>query len=56
MIFFDRYGRQQEKCNFFGKCVFKGGSSTTVNNTTTYTPTEYELQLQKAQADIVNIG
>lgn len=28
----------------------KGGSSTTVNNTTTYTPTEYELQLQKAQA------
>ena len=51
MIFFDRYGRQQEKCNFFGKCVFKGGSSTTVNNTTTYTPTEYELQLQKAQAD-----
>ena len=28
----------------------KGGSSTTVNNSTTYTPTEYELQLQKAQA------
>lgn len=28
----------------------KGGSSTTVNNTSTYTPTEYELQLQKAQA------
>lgn len=52
MIFFDRYGRQQERCNFLGRCVFKGGgSSTTVNNTTTYTPTEYELQLQKAQAD-----
>lgn len=29
----------------------KGGGSTTVNNTTTYTPTEYELQLQKSQAD-----
>lgn len=35
-----------------GRCVhFKGGSSTTVNNTSTYTPTEYELQLQKAQAN-----
>lgn len=30
---------------------FKGGSSTTVNNTSTYTPSEYELQLQKAQAN-----
>ncbi len=26
------------------------GGSTTVNNTSTYTPSEYELQLQKAQA------
>lgn len=33
-------------------CHFKGGGgSTTVNNTSTYTPTEYELQLQKAQAN-----
>lgn len=30
-------------------CRFKGG--TTVTNTSTYTPTEYELQLQKAQAN-----
>lgn len=36
--------------HFFKRCHFKGGSSTTVNNTSTYTPTEYELQLQKAQA------
>lgn len=36
---------------YFRHCHFKGGSSTTVNNTSTYTPTEYELQLQKAQAD-----
>lgn len=32
--------------------LFKGG--TTVNNTSTYTPTEYELQLQKVQADLAN--
>lgn len=51
MIFFDRYGRQQENYRCLGRCVFKGGSSTTVNNTTTYTPTEYELQLQRAQAN-----
>ena len=31
-----------------------GGGGTTVNNTSTYTPTEYELQLQKAQADYAN--
>jgi len=30
-------------------CRFKGGS--TVNNVSTYTPTEYELQLQRAQAN-----
>lgn len=28
-----------------------GGGGTTVNNTSTYTPSEYELQLQKQQAD-----
>lgn len=33
----------------FKHCRFKGG--TTVTNTSTYTPTEYELQLQKAQAN-----
>lgn len=32
--------------------LFKGG--TTVNNTSTYTPTEYELELQKIQADYAN--
>ena len=32
--------------------LFKG--STTVTNTSTYTPTEYELQLQKIQADYAN--
>ena len=31
-----------------------GGGDTVVNNTTTYTPTEYELQLQKAEADYAN--
>ena len=39
------------KRRYFHRCRFKGGGSTTVNNTSTYTPTEYELQLQKAQAD-----
>lgn len=52
MEFLDRYGRWQTKLNGMSRmCRFKGGSSTTVNNTSTYTPTEYELQLQKAQAD-----
>ena len=52
MIFLDRYGRwENSERRLLGRCCFKGGSSTTVNNTTTYTPTEYELQLQKAQAD-----
>ena len=32
--------------------MFKGG--TTVTNTSTYTPTEYELQLQKAQSEYAN--
>ena len=52
----DRYGREYEK-SFLRLCRlahFKGGGSTTVNNTSTYTPTEYELQLQKAQADYAN--
>ena len=31
-----------------------GGGGTTVNNTSTYTPTAYELQLQKAQSDYAN--
>ena len=31
-----------------------GGSSTTVQNSSTYTPTEYELQLQKAQSEYAN--
>ena len=39
---------------YFRHCRFKGGGSTTVNNTSTYTPTEYELQLQKAQAQYAN--
>lgn len=36
---------------YFRHCRFKGGSSTTVNNTSTYTPTEYELEMQKQEAD-----
>lgn len=39
---------------YFRRCRFKGGGSTTVNNTSTYTPSEYELELQKAQADYAN--
>lgn len=31
-----------------------GGGGTTVNNTSSYTPSEYELQLQKAQANYAN--
>ena len=34
--------------------LFGGGSDTTVNNTSTYTPTEYELELQKAQSQYAN--
>lgn len=50
-IFIDRYGREVDR-KYFRHCYFKGGGgSTTVNNTSTYTPTEYELQLQKQQAD-----
>ena len=45
----DRYGRPVPDKKYFGHCWFKGG--TTVNNSSTYTPTEYERQLQKAQAD-----
>lgn len=32
--------------------LFKGG--TTVTNTSTYTPTQYEIELQKAQANLAN--
>lgn len=35
--------------NAFNLQMFKGG--TTVTNTSTYTPTEYEIQLQKAQSE-----
>lgn len=38
----------------FNLQLFGGGSSTTVQNTSTYTPSAYELQLQKAQADYSN--
>ena len=53
MVSYDNYLRPMEdglKQKYFRHCHFKGGG-TTVNNTSTYTPTEYELQLQKAQAD-----
>ena len=52
MVSYDNYLRPIEdglKKEYFRHCRFKGG--TTVQNTSTYTPTEYELQLQKAQAD-----
>ena len=32
---------------YFRHCRFKGGGSTTVNNTSTYTPTDYELEMQR---------
>ena len=48
---YDAYGREVVD---LGRCRFKGGGSTTVNNTSSYDPTEYELQLQKAQADYSN--
>ena len=54
-IIYDNYLRPvdiETKKRYFRHCHFKGG--TTVNNTSTYTPTEYELQLQKAQADYAN--
>lgn len=51
----DRYGREYntDEWPYSKHCYFKGGS-TTVTNTSTYTPSEYELQLQKAQADYAN--
>jgi hypothetical protein len=50
---YDRYGRDISYADikYFKHCRFKGGGSTTVNNTSTYTPSAYELQLQKAQAN-----
>lgn len=54
-LVYDNYLRPMEadvKQKYFHHARFKGG--TTVNNTSTYTPTEYELQLQKAQADYAN--
>lgn len=56
IIEYDRYmqpviERRSDFASFsIGRCRFKG-SSTTVNNTSTYTPTEYELELQKAQSE-----
>ena len=55
MVSYDNYLRPMEdglKQKYFRHCRFKGGTS--VTNTSTYTPTEYELQLQKAQADYAN--
>lgn len=52
MVSYDNYLRPMEdglKQKYFRHCRFKGG--TTVTNNSTYTPTEYELQLQKSQAD-----
>ena len=52
MVSYDNYLRPMEdglKQKYFRHCRFKGGTS--VTNTSTYTPTEYELQLQKSQAD-----
>ena len=53
-IFLDgRVLRAEVRRQFFHGVHFKG-SSTTVTNTSTYTPTEYELQLQKLQSDYAN--
>ena len=55
MVSYDNYLRPMEdglKQKYFRHCRFKGGTS--VTNTSTYTPTEYELQLQKSQADYAN--
>lgn len=54
-VIYDNYLRPMDlgtRKRYFRHCRFKGG--TTVQNTSTYTPTEYELQLQKAQADYAN--
>ena len=50
-MYIDRYGREQDHDTdrMLGRCRFKGGSSTTVTNS--YTPSQYELELQKNQAD-----
>lgn len=50
--FIDSYGREYD-AEFMRRCRlvhFKGGSSTVINQQA-YQPTEYELQLQRAQAD-----
>ena len=36
---------------YFRRCYFKGGNKTTVNNTSTYTPTPYELEMQQQEAN-----
>lgn len=49
-IMIELHGLDKEvKRRYFHRARFKGG--TTVTNTSSYTPTAYELQLQKAQAD-----
>jgi len=48
-VFLERQLDEDVKRRYFHRARFKGG--TTVTNTSTYTPTEYEVQLQKAQAD-----
>lgn len=56
-VTYDAYLRPVDRAlkrKYFRHARCKGGGSTTVNNTSTYTPTEYELQLQKAQADYAN--
>lgn len=48
-VFLGRQLDEEVKRRYFHRARFKG--NTQVTNTSTYTPTEYELQLQKAQAD-----
>lgn len=48
-VFLGRQLDEEVKRRYFHRARFKG--NTQVTNTSTYTPTEYELQLQKAQAN-----
>ena len=50
-VFYDQEADRRTHRRYFHLCHFKGGSKTTVNNTSTYTPTEYELAMQKQAAD-----
>ena len=53
MKFLDRYGRwENSERRLLGWCCFKGGGGcTTLNNTQTKSPSDYEIQLHKAQAN-----